>query len=129
VAPGEAVLATWHQLLDAGRLQTGEPFLAGTAKRAVARLSAGTAEQLGLADGDRVAVSTDAGTLALPVAVTDMPDLVVWLPTNSAGSAVRDALHADAGDLVRIAAAPRDVAAAHAADDEDAPGRDEEARA
>jgi len=129
VAPGEAVLATWHQLLDAGRLQTGEPFLAGTAKRAVARLSPGTAEHLGLGDGDAVAVSTDAGTITLPVAVTEMPGLVVWLPTNSVGSAVRDVLHADAGDLVRIAAAPRDVATGHGGGDEDAPGRDEEVRA
>ena len=31
-AAGEAVLATWSQLLDAGRLQDGEPFLAGTAR-------------------------------------------------------------------------------------------------
>ena len=30
---GEAVLATWHQLLDEGRLQDGEPYLAGTAPR------------------------------------------------------------------------------------------------
>src|SRR5262249_35244021 len=27
---GEAVLATWHQLLDNGRMSDGEPFLAGT---------------------------------------------------------------------------------------------------
>ena len=31
--PGEAVLATWHELLDAGRLQDGEPHLAGTPGR------------------------------------------------------------------------------------------------
>ena len=31
--PGEAVLATWHQLIDTGRMQDGEPFLAGTAGR------------------------------------------------------------------------------------------------
>lgn len=34
--------------------------------------------------------------------MTDMPDHVVWLPTNSAGSAVRATLHADAGDLVSL---------------------------
>jgi len=39
--------------------------------------------------------------------VTDMPDHVVWLPTNSVASAVRDTLHADAGDLVRLAPGPR----------------------
>ncbi|MDM7854385.1 NADH-quinone oxidoreductase subunit G [Cellulomonas alba] len=106
VAPGQAVLATWHLLLDGGRLQEGEPFMAGTAKRPAARVSAGTAAALGVAPGGGVVVSTDAGSITLPAVVVDMPDLVVWLPTNSPGSAVRDALHADAGDLVRIAAAP-----------------------
>jgi len=31
------VLATWHNLLDSGRMQDGEPNLAGTARRPVAR--------------------------------------------------------------------------------------------
>ncbi|WP_029290196.1 NADH-quinone oxidoreductase subunit G [Cellulomonas sp. HZM] len=105
VAPGTAVLATWHQLLDAGRLQQGEPHLAGTAKRPTARVSAATAAAAGVADGDLLAVSTDAGTVTIPVAVSDMPDHVVWLPTNAPGSAVRDTLHADSGTLVRIASA------------------------
>ncbi|MBT0994244.1 NADH-quinone oxidoreductase subunit G [Cellulomonas sp. DKR-3] len=102
VPPGHAVLATWHHLLDAGRLQDGEPHLAGTAKRAVARVSAGTAQAVGVADGAPLAVSTDAGTVTLPALVTDMPDFVVWLPTSSPGSAVRDTLHAVGGDLVRL---------------------------
>ena len=33
---GQAVLATWHQLLDTGRMSDGEPFLAGTARPVVA---------------------------------------------------------------------------------------------
>ena len=37
---GEAVLAGWRMLLDAGRLQDGEPYLAGTARTPVVRLSA-----------------------------------------------------------------------------------------
>ncbi len=101
----QAVLATWHLLLDAGRLQGGEPFLAGTAKRSVARVSAATAEAVGVTDGDRLTVSTDAGTVTLPVLVTEMPDRVVWLPTNAADCAVRGTLHADAGDVVRLATA------------------------
>ncbi|HEY0216794.1 MAG TPA: molybdopterin-dependent oxidoreductase, partial [Cellulomonas sp.] len=104
VAPGHAVLATWHLLLDAGRLQDGEPFLAGTAKRPVARLSAATAAAAGVLDGEVLAVSTDAGTIELPAVVSDMPDHVVWLPTASHLSQVRDSLHAVAGDLVRIGA-------------------------
>jgi NADH-quinone oxidoreductase subunit G len=103
VPPGHAVLASWHQLLDAGRLQDGEPYLAGTAKRPVARLSAATAAAAGVVDGARVVVSTDAGSITLPAVVTAMADHVVWLPTASAGSQVRDALRALPGDLVRLA--------------------------
>ena len=51
-----------------------------------------------------LSVSTDAGTLTLPAVLTDMPDHVVWLPTNAAGVGVRDALHADAGAVVHLAA-------------------------
>ena len=50
-ASGEAVLASWRMLLDAGRLQDGEPHLAGTARPPVARLSAATAAEIGAADG------------------------------------------------------------------------------
>jgi len=39
----EVRLATWHQLLDAGRMQDGEPYLAGTARPVVARVSPATA--------------------------------------------------------------------------------------
>jgi NADH-quinone oxidoreductase subunit G len=103
LAEGEAVLATWHHLLDRGSLQDGEPFLAGTAPRPVARLSATTAAAVGVVDGDLLEVSTDRGAITLPVAVTEMPDHVVWLPTNSPGSAVRATLGADAGAVVRLA--------------------------
>ncbi|MGD8201626.1 NADH-quinone oxidoreductase subunit G [Ornithinimicrobium sp. W1679] len=103
---GEAVLATWHHLLDAGALQDGEPFLAGTAPRPVARVSAATAAAAGAGDGELLAVSTDRGEIVLPVVVTAMHDGVVWVPTNSAGSAVRATLGVDAGAVVRITAAP-----------------------
>lgn len=106
VGEGEAVLATWHQLLDAGRLQDGEKFLAGTAQRPVARLSAATAAGLGLGTGDAVTVrGAAAGQVTLPLVVTPMPDGVVWLPTNAPGSAVRATLGAGAGDIVRVSAA------------------------
>ncbi|MGH3750188.1 MAG: hypothetical protein ACRDT8_22635, partial [Micromonosporaceae bacterium] len=59
----------------------------------------------------RVTVSTERGSITLPVAITAMPDGVVWLPTNSPGSTVRRALGADAGAVVEIAPAA-DVAAA-----------------
>jgi NADH-quinone oxidoreductase subunit G len=97
---GEAVLATWPLLLDTGRLQDGEPYLAGTAHRAVARLSAATVAAMG--GGDEVTVSTDRGSITVPLVVTDIPDGVVWLPTNSARCAVRATLGADAGDVVTV---------------------------
>lgn len=106
VAPGTAVLASWRLQLDAGRGQDGEPFLAGTARKAVARLSAATAADAGVADGGVLRVSSDAGRIELPVAITDMPDHVVWLPTNSPGSAVRAALGVLPGAVVEIAAGP-----------------------
>src|SRR4029077_17248197 len=36
-------LANWHQLLDGGRMQDGEPALAGTARPVVARMSGAAA--------------------------------------------------------------------------------------
>jgi NADH-quinone oxidoreductase subunit G len=51
-----------------------------------------------------VNVATDRGSISLPVAIGDLPDRVVWLPTNSVGSAVRRDLNADAGALVRLSA-------------------------
>ncbi|RBA29649.1 NADH-quinone oxidoreductase subunit G, partial [Dietzia maris] len=101
---GQAVLATWRMLLDDGRMQDGEPHLAGTARRPVARLSPTTARELGAADGDPVTVSTDRGAITLPLDVTEMPDRVVWVPQNSPGSAVNATLAAGAGDVVSLAA-------------------------
>ena len=99
---GEAVLATWSHLLDRGVLQDGEPYLAGTAHRAVARLSEATARAVGVADGEPLTVSTKSGSITVPAAVTPMPDHVVWLPTNSGDSTVRASLDADAGDIVAL---------------------------
>ena len=99
---GEAVLAGWRQLLDAGRLQDGEPHLAGTARAPVVRLSADTAAEIGAADGDDVTVSTARGSITLPLTVTDMPDRVVWLPLNSPGSAVHRQLGVTIGNVVKI---------------------------
>jgi NADH-quinone oxidoreductase subunit G len=73
-------LATWHQLLDSGRMQDGEPALAGTARPAVARMSPVTAAEAGTADGDKVTVATDRGSVTVPVEVIPMADHVVWLP-------------------------------------------------
>ena len=61
-------------------MQDGEPALAGTARPAVARMSAATAAEAGAADGDKVTVVTDRGSVTVPVEVVPMADHVVWLP-------------------------------------------------
>jgi NADH-quinone oxidoreductase subunit G len=103
--PGDAVLSTWHQLLDDGRLQDDEPYLAGTRKPSVVRLSAGRAAALGAREGSEVTVSTARGSITLPLAVTEMPDEAVWLPTCSPGSHVGAVLGVGSGALVRVAPA------------------------
>jgi NADH-quinone oxidoreductase subunit G len=103
--PGSALLATWHNLLDVGRLQDGEPNLAGTAHAAVARMSAATAAEAGTADGAKVTVATGHGSITLPVEIAEMPDRVVWLPTNSAGCRVRRDLTAGHGSVVSVRSA------------------------
>jgi NADH-quinone oxidoreductase subunit G len=102
--PGEAVLAGWRMLLDCGRLQDGEPHLAGTAPSPVARMSAATAAAIGASSGQPVTVSTGRGSISLPLVITEMPDQVVWLPLNSPGSAVHRALGVSTGAVVHIEA-------------------------
>ncbi|MDX6243225.1 MAG: NADH-quinone oxidoreductase subunit [Frankiales bacterium] len=99
---GEAILASWRMLLDEGTLQDGEPFLAATARRPVARLSAVTAAEIGVAEGDLLSVGTDRGTITLPLMLADLPDNVVWLPANSAGSSIHRDLGVGAGAVVRV---------------------------
>jgi len=100
--PGQAFLATWSQLLDTGRMQDGEPFLAGTARPAVALMSPATAAEAGTADGDRVTVTTAQGAITIDVRVHDMPDRVIWLPTHALGCEVRRELGAGNGTLVTL---------------------------
>ena len=95
-------VATWSQLLDTGRMQDGEPFLAGTARPAEALMSAATAAEAGTADGDRVTVTTAQGAITVGVRVHDMPDRVIWLPTHALGCEVRRELGAGNGTMVTL---------------------------
>ena len=99
---GEALLASWHELLDAGSLQDNTPYLAATAKPVRAHLSPATAAGLRLGDGDTVTVSSDRGSITLPVYVTAMVDSVVWLPARSTGSHVYATLGVAPGAVVRL---------------------------
>lgn len=100
---GRAVLATWRMLLDDGRLQDGEPHLAGTARTPVVRMSAATAAGIGAADDSPVEVSTTCAAIVLPLQITEMVDGVVWVPMNSPSASVTADLRAQAGDVVTIA--------------------------
>ncbi|MGK2880902.1 MAG: NADH-quinone oxidoreductase subunit G [Mycobacterium sp.] len=102
-AAGEAVLAGWRMLLDAGRLQDNEVHLAGTARAAVARLSSATAAEIGVAEGDLVSVGSARGSITLPLVITEMVDRVVWVPLNSPGSTVAATLGVGPGAVVAIA--------------------------
>lgn len=101
-AAGEAVLAGHRLLLDQGVLQEGDEALAGTRHAAHARVSAATAAEAGVKDGDLLAVTGSRGVVELPLRVTDMPDRVVWLPLNSTGGGVASDSGARPGSLVRI---------------------------
>ena len=94
LSAGRAILATWHELLDAGSLQDATPYLAATAKPLRARLSPASARALGVADGAPVTIRAAKGgpAITLDLLITAMPDGVVWVPTRSVGSEVHRTL-------------------------------------
>jgi NADH-quinone oxidoreductase subunit G len=100
----QAILDTWRPMLDDFALGVGEPYLAATARRATAKLSPATAAAVGVAEGDSLVLRTGAGTVTLPVAIADLPDGVVWAPTNSEGQPLTGCLGdgTRAGDVVTI---------------------------
>ena len=90
-AGGEAVLATWHLLLDDGRAagRRAAPRR-HRASRLRARLSPTTAEEIGVNDGElRHRQHRPGRGHAAARRHAEMPDGVVWLPTRSPGSHVR----------------------------------------
>ena len=102
VGEGQALLATWRRLLDNGSMQDNEPHLAGTARPAVALLSEATATELGVHLGGEATVSTQLGSVTLPVAAADLPAGVVWIPANSGPATVRSSLGAGHGTVVTV---------------------------
>ena len=81
-------LTSWRLLLDLGTLQDGEANLAGTARKATARISKTKAEKLGVNEGELVSISSDLGSLKLPVEISEMSDNDIWVPRNSIDSQV-----------------------------------------
>jgi NADH-quinone oxidoreductase subunit G len=94
-------------------MQDGEPSLAGTARPVAARMSPTTAAEAGLADGDKVTVTTARGSVTVPAEIVPMADDVVWLPAAGlpasapypgpqAGSTIRAQLGAGHGAMVTL---------------------------
>jgi NADH-quinone oxidoreductase subunit G len=98
LAGDEVALAAWRPLLDAGALQRGEPYLAATARPPVARVSAATAQRLGVSPGQVVTVTAAGGTLQRPLEVAQVCDDVVVLT---------DHVVRDLGVTAATAAVPR----------------------
>ncbi|MGV9188570.1 NADH-quinone oxidoreductase subunit G [Arcanobacterium canis] len=99
IAPGQAVLASWKQMLDLGALQSNEPHLAATARKSVALVSPATARGAGAEKS--LTITGPAGSITLDLQVVAMPDGVVWVPQNSSLSQIA-LIGAQAGDVVTI---------------------------
>ncbi len=94
-------LATWKLLVDDGRMLDGEDYLRATGRPAVALVSAGTLDRLGLTVGGPATWTGDGGASTLPVGLADLPDGVVWVPTSSTRST-------PSGSVVRLSPADTD---------------------
>ena len=92
VGQSEALLATHKPMLDAGRLQDGAGMLAGSARRPVVFASRATVAGLGIDEGEELTLSTQRGSIMLPLQFADLPDGVVWVPECSQGSIVHESL-------------------------------------
>ena len=106
----ELVLASWRMQLDDSHALAGEPYLAATARPAVARLSPTTAATFGIETGpDSVTgadlvLTNDRGELTLPLLVEPtLVDGVVWVPARAPGLGVAEHLALLPGDLVDVA--------------------------
>ncbi len=95
-------LASWRELLDAGVMQDGEPFLAATARPVIALISEAAAKQLG--SPETITVGGPTGSVTLPVEIGDVIDDVVFLPMHSTGCSIYRDLGARIGSAVDVSA-------------------------
>jgi NADH-quinone oxidoreductase subunit G len=109
-------VATWKMLIDDGRMLDGEEHLKATARAPVALVSAATLAGLGLRPGQPVTVTGGTGSAAYPVGVADLPDGVVWVPTNAAGWAP------GAGSVAHLSLQPTTQETTHGTTQEGAQG-------
>ncbi|MRJ76082.1 NADH-quinone oxidoreductase subunit G [Aeromicrobium sp. SMF47] len=107
--PRTVVLDTWRLLVDDARGQDGQDAFKATARPAVLRASEVTLKAFDVEPGGPATLSTAVGSVTLPTQVADLPDGVVWAPSNS-GVSLRAALGAGYADRVTLSSAPTDGA-------------------
>ncbi|MRK00432.1 NADH-quinone oxidoreductase subunit G [Aeromicrobium sp. S22] len=107
--PRTVVLDTWRLLVDDARGQDGQDAFKATARPAVLRASEVTLKAFDVEPGGPATLSTAVGSVTLPTQVADLPDGVVWAPSNS-GVSLRAALGAGYADRVTLSPAPTDGA-------------------
>src|SRR5256885_1635438 len=86
-----AAPAPWRHRGAGGGLADGPESPRGPSGPPGGRASRPPAPARSVAEGEPGPVGTATGALTLPAALTDLPDGVVWLPTNSPGSTVHRA--------------------------------------
>ncbi|AOZ72189.1 NADH-quinone oxidoreductase subunit G [Boudabousia tangfeifanii] len=82
-AENQVVVATHKQLLDDALTLAGADDLRASARRPVAFVSAQTAANAGVKSGEQITLTTERGSLSLPVVVATMPNKVIWVPQNN----------------------------------------------
>lgn len=104
-AVGQVALVSHKPMLDDGLLQRGAKDLAASARRSVLRMSANTAAEFGISRDGAATISTDSGSITLPISIVKMPDRVVWVPECAVDSQLHESLGVASGALVSLAAA------------------------
>lgn len=99
---GQVLLETWRLMIDDSRCSDGQPDYKATARPARLLANAQTLTEVGAEAGGRVSIVNGRGALAFDCEVADLPDRVVWVPTNSAGLSLRHFLGIGHGDAVTL---------------------------
>ncbi len=79
----KVVVSTWKQLIDDGRGQAGADAYLATAREPVLLASAATLSAAGIETGSLAQITGSAGSASFTADVADLPDGVIWVPSNS----------------------------------------------
>ena len=76
--------------------------MAGTARKAVAVISAARATSLGVKSGELLTIANERGSITVPAHIANISDDKVWLPRNSQDSQTIVTFGAAEGCLVSV---------------------------